>query len=182
MSSGRPRSSSRSALSEAACELFLERGFDATSIGDIAARAGVSRSSFFNYFDSKDAILWSALDDRIAELPAAMAARGTAAALRGLGTGFRPDSLALAIMHADAMGLRADLERAAAWRQARIARAVADALIAAGSGAVAAAVAGGAHAAAVLTSIERWALGGPGRTPLSDELETALTIASVTLP
>ena len=49
---GRPRASSRETLAEAACELFLEQGYEATSVVDIAQRAGVSRSSFFNYFSS----------------------------------------------------------------------------------------------------------------------------------
>ena len=50
---GRPRALSRETLAEAACELFLEQGYEATSIAEIATRAGVSRSSFFNYFWSK---------------------------------------------------------------------------------------------------------------------------------
>ncbi|MDQ2670204.1 MAG: TetR/AcrR family transcriptional regulator, partial [Gemmatimonadota bacterium] len=54
--SGRPRASSRESLAEAACELFLERGYEQTSVTDIATRAGVSRSSFFNYFDTKSAL------------------------------------------------------------------------------------------------------------------------------
>ena len=62
---GRPKASSRETLAEAACELFLERGYDATSVADITQRAGVSRSSFFNYFSSKSDVLWSGLDDRI---------------------------------------------------------------------------------------------------------------------
>ena len=64
----RPRASSRETLAEAACELFLEQGFEATSIADITTRAGVSRSSFFNYFASKSDILWSGLDERIADV------------------------------------------------------------------------------------------------------------------
>ena len=48
---GRPRASSREVLAEAACELFLEKGYDATSVADITTRAGVSRSSFFNLLD-----------------------------------------------------------------------------------------------------------------------------------
>jgi AcrR family transcriptional regulator len=47
---GRPKASSRETIAEAACELFLEQGYEQTSIADISTRAGVSRSSFFNYF------------------------------------------------------------------------------------------------------------------------------------
>ncbi len=62
--SGRPRASSREVLSEAACELFLEQGYDATSVSDITRRAGVSRSSFFNYFSAKSDVLWSGYDEQ----------------------------------------------------------------------------------------------------------------------
>ena len=67
---GRPRASSRETLAEAACELFLEQGYEATSIADITTRAGVSRSSFFNYFASKSDILWSGLDERVGDFEA----------------------------------------------------------------------------------------------------------------
>jgi AcrR family transcriptional regulator len=41
-----------------ACEmLFRARGRDATSIGEIAAAAGISRQTFFNYFPGKDSVL-----------------------------------------------------------------------------------------------------------------------------
>ncbi|HWU28147.1 MAG TPA: helix-turn-helix domain-containing protein, partial [Microbacterium sp.] len=76
---GRPRASSRETLAEAACELFLEQGYEATSVVDIAQRAGVSRSSFFNYFSSKSDVLWSGLDARIAAASVALAALGRSA-------------------------------------------------------------------------------------------------------
>ena len=40
------------------CEtLFRAKGFDATSVEEIAAAAGVSRQTFFNYFAGKDAVV-----------------------------------------------------------------------------------------------------------------------------
>ncbi|WP_420879726.1 TetR/AcrR family transcriptional regulator [Rhodococcus sp. (in: high G+C Gram-positive bacteria)] len=44
-------------LLQAAREQFSERGFDNTTIDDIVGTAHVSRGTFFNYFDSKDAVL-----------------------------------------------------------------------------------------------------------------------------
>lgn len=42
---------------EAAIELFVERGYDATTMEDIADRADVARASVFNYFPRKAAFL-----------------------------------------------------------------------------------------------------------------------------
>lgn len=182
---GRPKASSRDTLAEAACELFLERGFEATSIADITRRAGVSRSSFFNYFASKADILWSGLDERIARLEAALsegqerdAAAGVRAAVLAIAEGFTPDSLALGIVNATAMGLPVELEREASLRRARIARAVADRLTAAGADRVRAEVAGAAWGGAVLAAIDAWAKDGAGRTSLSRFLVRAADAAS----
>lgn len=186
---GRPRSSSRETLAEAACELFLERGFEQTSISDIASRAGVSRSSFFNYFASKSDILWSALDERIARLEGELerieradAAADVRAALERLGVGFAPDSLALALVNTSTMGLVGELEREASVRASRISAAISRRLRAEGGSAIAADVAGAAHGGAVIAAIEAWALQGAGRAPLADSLTLALAAAAPTLP
>lgn len=181
MASGRPRATTPETISEAACELFLERGYADTVIADIAARAGVSRSSFFNYFDSKAAILWSSLDARIAVVEATLRDRSVRAALEALGEGFAPDALALGLAHADAMGAREELERDAARRQMRIAAAVAHKLVSEGAEPLAAEIAGAAHGGAVLAAIRSWARDGAGRRPLSIPLARALDIAAVTL-
>ncbi|MFF7361705.1 TetR family transcriptional regulator [Streptomyces sp. NPDC008125] len=47
----------------AAVELFIERGYDSTSIDEIAERADVARGTFFNYFQRKEDIV-SAWGDR----------------------------------------------------------------------------------------------------------------------
>ncbi|MDN3494541.1 TetR family transcriptional regulator [Planococcus sp. APC 4015] len=183
---GRPRASSQATLADAACELFLEKGYEATSIAEIASRAGVSRSSFFNYFASKSDILWAGLDQRLAVFDAAIAVgAGTddvAAAVRGIADGFAPDSLALAIVHASAMGLVAELDREASVRRARIARAVAARLRDAGADRLTADVAGAAWGGAVVAAIEAWALDGAGRTSLERFLSRAADTAARTAP
>lgn len=46
----------RTAIVQAAREVFEEKGFDETRIADIAARAGTAYGSFYTYFDSKEAV------------------------------------------------------------------------------------------------------------------------------
>ncbi|MFJ6652193.1 TetR family transcriptional regulator [Microbacterium sp. NPDC091313] len=184
--SGRPRASSREVLAEAACELFLERGYDATSVSDITSRAGVSRSSFFNYFSSKADVLWGGLDERIALFverlrtddadPVDPALRS---AVRAIADRLRPDSLALAWAQSDAMGLTDELTREAAVRRARIADAVAERLRRAGVDALRAEVIAAAHGGAVLGAIGHWAQSGAGRVALDEVLASALDAVPV---
>lgn len=167
---GRPKASSRETLSEAACELFLEQGYDATSIAEITQRAGVSRSSFFNYFSSKSDVLWSATDERIGRALMAIQGLGadaTGTAVRGILVEivreFEPDPLALALRNAGAMGLEDELVRDTGQRLARLAAGISAAAVASGIDVVRADILGAAHAAAVLSSLRVWAEQGAGR-------------------
>lgn len=49
----RKKQQTHDALSQAAIELFLERGFDEVSVADIAAAADVSKPTLFKYFATK---------------------------------------------------------------------------------------------------------------------------------
>jgi TetR/AcrR family transcriptional regulator, transcriptional repressor for nem operon len=46
----------------AGVELFLERGFNAAGVKDITDRAGVPKGSFYNHFESKEALAEVALE------------------------------------------------------------------------------------------------------------------------
>lgn len=184
--SGRPRASSREVLAEAACELFLERGYDATSVSDITTRAGVSRSSFFNYFSSKADVLWGGLDERIAALAERLRHDGASpvdpavrAAVNAVVADLQPDSLALAWAQSDAMGLSDELSREAAVRRARIADAVAERLRRGGVEPLRADVIAAAYGGAVLGAIAHWAGIGAGRVDLGDVLADALDAVPV---
>ncbi len=45
-------------MREAALDLFLAQGYDATTTDQVAAKAGVSTRTFFRYFESKDEVLF----------------------------------------------------------------------------------------------------------------------------
>lgn len=173
---GRPKASSRETIAEAATELFLERGYDATSIADIAARAGVSRSSFFNYFASKTDVLWGGFDERMDAAAAQIAAGGPVRGILSQAVDdFAPDTLALAAAHAAAMGIEQELARERAVRQSQLASRLTDRLRADGEDGLHAEVRAAAFAAAVFAAVWAWADAGPGITSLRDTLASALS-------
>ncbi|WP_432563769.1 acyl-CoA-like ligand-binding transcription factor [Kineococcus sp. SYSU DK003] len=60
---GRPPASSREEIESVALELFLRKGFEETTLAEITAGAGVSKTSFFRYFPSKGSIIWWRFDE-----------------------------------------------------------------------------------------------------------------------
>lgn len=52
-------------LLEAALELFVEKGFAATRVEEVAARAGVSKGTLFLYFPSKEELLKAVVRENI---------------------------------------------------------------------------------------------------------------------
>jgi mycofactocin system transcriptional regulator len=71
---GRPRGTSGRELEVIALKLFTVRGYEETTVEDIAAEAGVSRRTFFRYFDSKAAVLWNEFDGEVQALRSAFLA------------------------------------------------------------------------------------------------------------
>jgi AcrR family transcriptional regulator len=58
---GRWEPDARSRLEEAALELYRKRGFDETTVAEIAARAGLTERTFFRYFaDKREVLFWGA--------------------------------------------------------------------------------------------------------------------------
>jgi AcrR family transcriptional regulator len=184
---GRPRASSRQTLEEAAAELFLEQGYDGTTVDEIARRAGVGRATFFNYFPAKPDLLWVDVDvalDRLEDLLTRDEARGGGVGqvldvLTAVAAELGPDRIPLAVTQAEIIGSRQELVNSGLARAARLAlllraavvRAIPDAPLV-----IAATTAhsiGGAVVAAWLT----WAAAGVSRGELAGYLEPALAAA-----
>jgi mycofactocin system transcriptional regulator len=71
---GRPPSTSRRELRLIALRLFAERGFDNTTIEQIAAEAGISERTFFRYFMTKAGVLWTEFETEVETISASLAA------------------------------------------------------------------------------------------------------------
>ena len=80
----RKKAKTRSIIQKHALRLFRERGYDATTVHDIAAAAEVSPSTFFRYFPTKeDVVLYDELDPILFAAYAAQPPElGTIAAMR----------------------------------------------------------------------------------------------------
>lgn len=62
---GRPQVTSRVELEQICLTMFAARGFDVTSVDDIAATAGIGRRTFFRYFKSKNDAVWGDFDTQL---------------------------------------------------------------------------------------------------------------------
>jgi mycofactocin system transcriptional regulator len=67
---GRPPATDHGAIEQTAFALFAEHGFDATTIDDIAAAAGIGRRTLFRYYPSKNDIPWGQFDRSLVRLRA----------------------------------------------------------------------------------------------------------------
>jgi AcrR family transcriptional regulator len=75
----------RQQLSDTATQMFMERGFDAVRVTEIAEACGVSEKTVFNYFPTKESLILDRLESTMASLKSGLAQPGVepaAAALR----------------------------------------------------------------------------------------------------
>src|SRR5690349_1998383 len=65
---GERHADTRSRIQEVALELFTEQGYEATSLREIAERLGVTKAALYYHFKTKDDIIASFMEDRLAAL------------------------------------------------------------------------------------------------------------------
>ncbi len=63
----------RKQLSDTATAMFLERGFDAVRVAEVAEACGVSEKTVFNYFPVKEALVMDRLEATLAALRTGLA-------------------------------------------------------------------------------------------------------------
>ncbi|MEO8262324.1 MAG: TetR/AcrR family transcriptional regulator [Pseudolysinimonas sp.] len=62
----------RQGVLEIAVRAFNEHGYDATSMGTLATRLGLSKSAIYHHFESKEQLLEAALDEALSGLEAVL--------------------------------------------------------------------------------------------------------------
>jgi mycofactocin system transcriptional regulator len=67
---GRRPATSRERVARAALELFARHGYDTTTVEAIATAVGVSRRTFFRYYESKSDVVWGEFDAELARFEA----------------------------------------------------------------------------------------------------------------
>jgi AcrR family transcriptional regulator len=67
----------RQQLSDTATRMFMERGFDAVRVIEVAEACGVSDKTVFNYFPAKEALVLDRLEGTVAALRTGLAVPGT---------------------------------------------------------------------------------------------------------
>jgi len=73
----------RQAIAAAGMRLFVLRGFDHATVGEIAREAGVSEKTVFNYFPTKEDIFFDEVPERLEALRDAVRAREPGQSLVG---------------------------------------------------------------------------------------------------
>jgi len=84
----------RERLADAALRLFDERGYERTTIDDIADRAGVARATFFRHYRSKEDVIFPDHDQLLAQVGDRLASSTQATALAAV-----TDAVRLVLLH-----------------------------------------------------------------------------------
>ncbi|MFE1798677.1 TetR/AcrR family transcriptional regulator [Streptomyces sp. NPDC059517] len=164
---GRWEPGARERLVMAAVDLFIEQGYDATTVAQIAERAGVTKSTFFRHFPDKRELLVAGqetlsrlLTEGIAEAP------GTASPLEAVAAGLERASGAMGPMNRElaprlkaAVAASTELQERDVLKSVSLAAAMAAALTARGVPGPTAALAGELGMLAFKRGFAEWSEG-----------------------
>jgi AcrR family transcriptional regulator len=123
-------------LARAALDLFAERGYDTTTVADIAERAGLTKSTFFRHFDDKREVLFGGQEDMVtlsassvASAPPGETPLGCVAALLETLAGYFPlERRALAVARSAVIADNPELRERELLKRAQLVTAIEQAL------------------------------------------------------
>jgi AcrR family transcriptional regulator len=158
----------RERLERAALALFAENGYDATTVAQIADRAGLTKSTFFRHFADKREVLFGG-QERLTEAftsaigtapPSATTTECLSAALEAVEVAFTPQRHEFALQRRAVIAANSELQERELLKMARLGLAVAEALRARGTDDITARLAAEVGMLAFSTAFARWAAPG----------------------
>lgn len=170
----------RERLERAAMELYRERGFDQTTVSEIAARAGLTERTFFRYFADKPEVLFSGaarlkevIAAGVAGAPATLTPLEMVAVALEATSALFDDRREFARQRYALIAAHADLTERELIKLSTLATAVAEALRRRGVAEPAASLSGEVGIAVFKLAFERWVHDAENRD-LAQHLKTAL--------
>ncbi|MFE2377626.1 TetR/AcrR family transcriptional regulator [Streptomyces sp. NPDC059398] len=171
----------RDRLAQAALELYVERGYEQTTVAEIAKRAGLTERTFFRHFADKREVLFGGsevlqdlLVGHLTEAPASAAPiDAVAVALEPLG-GYFHERREQARRRQTVIAANPELRERELIKLASLASALAEALRQRGAGEPTASLAAEAGVAVFRVAFQSW-IGDSGERDLSQLIGEALT-------
>ena len=168
-------------LARAALDLFAERGYDATTVPDIAERAGLTKSTFFRHFGDKREVLFAGQDEMVTmfrgavcSAPAGTTPLGYVAALLDAAAVFFPlEQRALTSTRLAVISAHPELRERELLKRAHLMTVIEDALGCRGVHEIAARLAATVGILALETAHDRWA-GTDDQMTFGDQVAEAL--------
>ena len=179
---GRWEPNARERLENAALDLFVENGYEETTVAQIADRAGMNRATFFRHFADKREVLFGGEDvladlfaDAIKAAPeAATLAEYLQAALVAAETAMTPQQRAKATQRLLVVAANSEVQERGLLKHARIAKSVTAALRERGTDELTARLGAETVMLAFSVAFERW-MKADEDAPFAPFAEAALT-------
>lgn len=185
---GRWEPDAQGRLEQAALDLYLERGYDQTTVAEIAARAGLTERTFFRHFTDKREVLFrgevlaEAMAAGVDSAPAAATPLDAVAAALESTSDFFADRRDHARRRQVVITANPALQERELIKLASLATTMADALRSRGVAAATASLVAEAGIAVFKVAFETW-LDGDGDRPLADHIRVSLDeLRSATRP